>query len=329
MNDEKISEAKFDWSKPMFKNNRYENPSGTFPKGFKDLFKWVVLEKRAKWQKKISSKSTAQLKTKLEADQFNCVMVNHASLLIQLPEGNLLTDPVFSQRTSPFQWIGPSRHQAPGLKLQELPPIHFVLVSHNHYDHMDMDSLRSLWKEHDPVFLLPLHNSRFLRDSGIHSQKIQELNWWESCRLGDNFRAVLTPAQHWSFRSHKDRNHSLWGGFWIDNGKSKIFFAGDTGCSNHFDQIREPLGTPNLSLLPIGAYEPRWFMKEQHMNPEDAVKAHLDLESQYSVAIHWGTWQLTNEGMEDPVKALGIALNQYQVSPEKFRVLGNGEIFFL
>jgi L-ascorbate metabolism protein UlaG (beta-lactamase superfamily) len=318
-----------DWSKPLIRiqgqKQRFLNPTGTEPKGAIDLMKWVFLEKKAQWPRWIENSCKATLKENLQGKDLNCVMVNHATLLLQLPEGNLLTDPVFSKRTSPFQWAGPARHRAPGLGLNQLPPIHTVLLSHNHYDHMDLNSLRSLWKKHDPVFLMPLMNSHFLKEAGIQSDKIHELNWWQDFKFDSGFRVVLTPAQHWSSRGPRDRNQALWGGFWIENSHRKIFFAGDTGYADHFHQIQKKLGSPALSLMPIGAYEPRWFMRDQHMNPEDAVQAHLDLQSELSLGIHWGTWQLTNEGFEDPLQALQLAKSKFSLLDSSFRPLSNGE----
>ncbi len=318
-----------DWSKPVEKDGKFHNPSGTRPKGPSDLLKWVLFEKKIEWSHSVTNSHRPSLQRNLTAEKLNCVMVNHASILLQFPQGNVLTDPVFSQRTSPVKWAGPPRHQPPGLQLQELPHIHTVLISHNHYDHMDLDSLRFLWRKFDPEFVMPLRNSEILTRAGIRSSQFRELTWFETMTSKCGLQLSLTPAQHWSSRSAADRNRALWGGFWIDNSKHQIFFAGDTGFSNHFKQIQQLLGTPTLSFLPIGAYEPRWFMKDQHMNPEDAVKAHLDLQSLRSLGIHWGTWQLTNESMEDPVQALAIARQKFSLVDHQFEAFSNGQSILL
>lgn len=314
-----------DWSKPIFENDVFHNPSRTWPKGFRDLLRWVVFEKRTPWPRWVETDPQAVIKEKIEKNEIHCVMINHATLLIQTSEGNILTDPVFSDRISPFSWLGPSRRKAAGIKIKNLPNIDYVLISHNHYDHMDIPSLYEIWRKFDPFFILPLKNFHFLFEAGIHTSKTAELSWWQKHQASKNLIFTLTPAQHWSSRSLKDRNKALWGGFWIQNGGQSVFFAGDTGYADHFLEIKKRLGKPTLSLLPIGAYEPRWFMRDQHMNPEDAVQAHLDLETEKSIAIHWGTWPLTYEGMAEPVTQLRQALEKLSVSPDQFLVLENGE----
>lgn len=314
-----------DWSKAIFENDVFQNPNRILPKGFKDLLKWVLTEKRTPWPHWIERSHTAQVKKKLASDEIHCVMINHATVLLQTAEGNILTDPVFSERTSPLTWAGPRRHKAPGLKIDQLPPIDVVLISHNHYDHMDIPSLLTLWKKFDPTFVLPLKNFHFLFEAGIHTSKTAELNWWQSFQVHPRLQITLTPAQHWSARGLRDRNRALWGGFWIEAGERKIFFAGDSGYAEHFQLIRARLGEPHLSLLPIGAYEPRWFLRDQHMNPEEAVQAHLDLGSKQSLAVHWGTWSLTYEGMNDPAIDLKKALAKLAVPTDQFVLLDNGE----
>ncbi len=186
------------------------------------------------------------------------------------------------------------------------------LLSHNHYDHFDVPSIQDLWKRDHPLFIVPLRNGKLIRSLGIH--KVIELDWWQEHRLSAEQSFILTPAKHWSRRGFFDYCKALWGGFILKSPDLQIFFAGDTAYSGHFKMIQERYGAMDLSLLPIGAYEPRWFMREFHMNPEDAVEAHIDLESKLSMAIHFGTFRLTDEGIDDPVKHLHESLTARNLS---------------
>jgi L-ascorbate metabolism protein UlaG (beta-lactamase superfamily) len=197
-----------------------------------------------------------------------------------------------------------------------------VLVTHNHYDHLDIETLLRLQDVHSPRFVTTLGNRAFLAEFGIHA--VDELDWWQSVEVA-GAKVTLTPAQHWSSRRPRNRNRTLWGGFIVDAGGSRVYFAGDTGYGTHFSEVRERLGPVPVALLPIGAYEPRWFMRDQHMNPEDAVRAHLDLGAGISVGTHFGCFQLTDEGIDDPPRALATERQRYGVSPESFIVLETGE----
>jgi len=222
--------------------------------------------------------------------------------------------------------MGPRRVRDPGLAFDELPPIHLVLVTHNHYDHLDIETLLRLQEAHSPRFVTTLGNRSFLQEFGIEAV---DLDWWQSVEVpGANL--TLTPAQHWSSRRPRNRNRTLWGGFLVDCDGLLVYFAGDTGYGPHFRELRDRLqrqrlGHVDLALLPIGAYEPRWFMRDQHMNPEDAVTAHLDLEPRLSVGTHFGCFQLTDEGIDDPPRELAAARARHGLSPDKFVVLETGE----
>lgn len=255
-------------------------------------------------------------------ENLRVTFVNHATVLIQVDGANILTDPIWSQRASPLRFLGPRRFRAPGIHFGSLPPIDVVLLSHNHYDHMDLPTLRRLASEHDPMFVVPLGNSHYLARKGI--DRITEVDWWDTLDIqGVAIHAV--PAQHWSKRSLYDANRSLWSGYFIETSVGPVYFAGDTGMGPHFENIRTRLGPPRLALLPIGAYLPRWFMAPQHMDPTEAVTAHALLGATQSMAIHFGTFKLGDDGQNQPVTELGLALRAVEVPRQSFWIPGHGE----
>jgi L-ascorbate metabolism protein UlaG (beta-lactamase superfamily) len=247
--------------------------------------------------------------------------IGHSTFLVQTPSGHLITDPVYAMRAGPFASLGPRRVRRPAVALDDLPRISTVLLSHNHYDHCDLGTLRALRDRFRPRVITPLGNARLLRSAGIRD--VEELDWWEAS-TSSSLSVVLTPAQHFSARTPFDRNRALWGGFVLSTGAARIFFAGDSGYAEHFREVRVRCGPIDLALLPIGAYEPRWFMKEMHMNPAEAVQAHQDLESSRSVAMHFGTFQLTTEGIDEPLRALDAALDARGISRTAFQALDFG-----
>jgi N-acyl-phosphatidylethanolamine-hydrolysing phospholipase D len=259
--------------------------------------------------------------------------IGHATVLVQLGGLNVLTDPIFSNRASPLSFIGPERAQKPGLWLHELPHIDLVLISHNHYDHLDDDSVKALAKQAGgpPLFVVPLGLKAWFAKRDI--ARVVELDWWQSHRLGD-VEIVLTPVQHWSGRSPIDRMDTLWGGYALFAPELHLFFAGDTGYSKDFADIRERFaerhsaaqgGGFDIALLPIGAYEPRWFMQRQHVNPEEAVRIHRDLGAKASLGIHWGTFGLTDESLDEPPRQLAQARRSQAVADSAFFTLAIGQ----
>ncbi|MEY2839249.1 MAG: hypothetical protein RJB60_1548 [Pseudomonadota bacterium] len=264
--------------------------------------------------------------------------IGHITVLAQLGGLNILTDPVFSERSSMVQWAGPKRHTPPGLTLEQLPRIDVVLLSHNHYDHMDDASLRWLGQQAGgpPLFITPLGHKHWFARRGIHH--VVELDWWDTHVLPATEHSLripvtLTPAQHWSARTATDALRSLWGGFAVLSPDCHLFFAGDTGYSKDFIDIRQHFAreqTPeqgggfDVGLLPIGAYEPRWFMKDQHCNPQESVQIFHDLHCKQALAVHWGTFQLTDEALDEPPRALAAALRTKGLSPEHFYTLPVG-----
>ena len=254
-------------------------------------------------------------------NQVAVTFIGHSTFLIQAAGTNLLIDPVYYERASPFSFAGPRRVRAPGVRFDDLPPISLVLLSHNHYDHCDLGTLRLLEQRFHPQVVTPLGNGPLLRSAGV--RQIEELDWWQAAGASP-VPITLTPAQHFSARGPFDRNQALWGGFLIEIGGRRILHAGDSGYGPHFREIGERLKPIDLALLPIGAYEPRWFMKDIHMNPAEAVQAHIDLAARRSIAMHFGTFQLTPEGIDEPVRELGTTLQQRGVPAERFQALEVG-----
>lgn len=300
--------------------HQFFNPSGVMPTSFKDIVQWKLNTQRKPWPTWIENKIQSNPVPSTNENEIVLTFINHVTFLIQTAGLNILTDPVFSKRVSPSQRIGPKRMRAPGLAFEQLPKIDLVLVSHNHYDHMDLPTITRLARAFQPQFVVPLGNGHFLKKAG--AVNIVETDWWQTFEF-HKLQIITVPAQHWSRRGLRDMNKALWAGFVVKTHRNKVYFSGDTGYGPHFKEIRNRLGAMNLALLPIGAYKPRWFMRNQHMNPEDAVLAHIDLEASLSVGMHFGTFQLADEEYDEPVKDLEHALNKHDVS--NFAVLEMGE----
>jgi len=305
-----------------FNGTVFFNPGVSAGKTFKDFLRWQRTRQRTPWPQWIENRARPALPVSLGSGQVALTFINHITFLLQFPGLNVLTDPVYSQRVSPFRSFGPQRVRAPGLAFDDLPPIHMVLITHNHYDHLDIETLLRLNDTHAPHFITTLGNRPFLEEFGIG--RVQEIDWWERVQAA-NATVTLTPAQHWSSRRPRNRNRTLWGGFVVQANECQVYFAGDTGYGEHFRAVGERFGRLDVALLPIGAYEPRWFMRDQHMNPEDAVRAHLDLDAKVSVGTHFGCFQLTDEGIDDPPRELALARERLGVVPEAFQVLETGE----
>lgn len=249
--------------------------------------------------------------------------VNHATVLIQMDGVNILTDPVWSERASPVTWAGPRRHRPPGLRFDDLPPIDVVLLSHNHYDHLDTATLVRLVARGQPQIIVGLGNRALLEEKGIPVST--ELDWWQGVEAPGGLRVTSVPTKHFSGRGLSDRNATLWCGHVIQGPSGNIFFAGDTAAGAHFEQIRDRFAPIRLALIPIGAYLPRDLMSPVHMSPAEAVRAHEILGSRTSVAIHYGTFQLSEEGEDEPVAELNRVLEKADEGVAPFRVLDFGE----
>ena len=255
--------------------------------------------------------------SRVEGEELRTTLVNHSTVLLQQRSAHILTDPIWSDRASPLSWIGPMRKRNPGVRREDLPRIDIVLISHNHYDHLDLPTVRWLAGRGGVVFVAPLGVARLLRSEKIET--VYELDWGETKMFGAT-AIHCVPALHFSARGLFDRNKTLWCGYVIEAQGRIVYFAGDTAFGGHFSQIREKFGSPSLSLLPIGAYKPRWFMSAVHMAPEQAVEAHRILGSGATIAIHHGTFQLGDDGIDAAREELLASPR-----PEALFILKNGE----
>lgn len=247
--------------------------------------------------------------------------VGHATVLVQTPGNNILMDPVWSDRIGPWSWVGSKRFARPAVKFEDLPRIDAVLVSHDHYDHCDMPTLERLAKERSRLAIAPLGTADLLKKAGF--EKVVALDWWESTQLPSGDTVTLVPAYHHGLRWPWDRNTRLWGGFVVKTPAGVVYFAGDTGDGPHFDQIGARIGPIDLALIPIGAYLPRWFMHPQHIDPAEAISAAKRVGAKVSIAIHWGTFRLADDGFREGLDTLKVLLANDSAAPD-FRVVDMG-----
>jgi L-ascorbate metabolism protein UlaG (beta-lactamase superfamily) len=302
---------------------RFHNPTGPAVQPFSAVPR-MLLEKNTPWPARIDQ--PAGVPAPLDGADAVVTFIGHSTFLIQTAAANIITDPMFSERAGPYGLMGPRRVRRPAVELDRLPPISMVLLSHNHYDHCDLPTLSTLAARFDPTVITPLGNGPLVRSAGI--RRVQELDWWEATSAS-GVPVTLTPAHHFSARGPFDRNRALWSGFMFTAGRARVYFAGDTAYAPFFSSIRQRLGPPHLALIPIGAYEPRWFMQSVHMNPAEAVQAHLECGAPESIGMHFGTFQLTTEGIDEPVRALDEARRASGVPASRFRTLAFGESYRL
>ena len=285
-----------------FDGERFHNLRPGWQSGGSFL-KWQFTKTPGPWPKWIDSPPGPPPERRVDDGRVRITWVNHATFLMQMDGVNILTDPIWSERCSPFSFAGPKRHREPGLRIEDLPPLDAVLVSHNHYDHLDLPTLRRLKA---PRILTPLGNAAFMEKYKI--ENATDLDWWQSVKLTENVTITLTPAQHFCARSLSDRNTTLWGGFVISGPSGNVYFAGDTGWGDHFAEIVKRFGPMRVAMLPIGAYLPRWFMRPAHIEPSEAIDAHFALQARTSIAMHYATFRLGDDGYEQPMNDLRAAL---------------------
>lgn len=311
-----------------FDGLRFYVPGFVRDKSRMDLLKWTFGDPKAQWPETYPAPGFDKPPQRVDGDALRVSYVGHASVLIQTHGVNLLVDPVWSERASPFSFVGPKRVNAPGMSQADLPPLDAVLVSHNHYDHFDIATLSRLARERPARVLTPLGNDVIMRDNDP-AIAAEAYDWGARVEIGPGVFVHFEPSYHWSARGLSDRRMALWCAFVIETPSGRIYHIADTGFADGglFRQAREKHGEFRLAILPIGAYEPRWFMADQHVDPAESVKILELCGARRAMAHHWGTFQLTNEAIDAPLQALEAALAQNGHAPERFRTFRPGQVF--
>lgn len=304
-----------------FNGKTFINPKGVKAQGFSGLVKWMRERTRGKWVERKNLKPGPRPLPRYDGG-VRITFVNHSTFLIQVDGINIITDPVWSERVSPFTFTGPKRMRPPGITFEELPKIDLVLLSHNHYDHLDIATLKRIHDKYNPQYIVPLGVSAYLRRKKI--ELVRELDWWQTATFGTNFTIEAVPAQHFSGRGTLDRDRTLWCGYAIHGDHGNIYFAGDTGYNpDTFKEIGQRT-KPTIAIIPIGAFKPEWFMSPIHCSPGEAVEIFKDLGSPQSIASHFGTFPLADDGLDDPIIGLRTALNVNGIPEDRFVVLNEG-----
>lgn len=290
-----------------FDGRRFHNRE-PFEVGLRDLWRYYRERDPGPWSRDLTPPNHPDPPERVGPGELRVTVVNHATVLIQADGVNLLTDPIWSLRASPVSWAGPKRYVAPGLDFGQLPPIDAVLISHDHYDHLDLPTLRRLEVTHQPLFIVGLGEDGWLRKAGL--TRVQALDWGQGVSVAPGVEVIGQRCKHWTSRRLGRRNQSLWMAYVITTLGGPVYFAGDTGYDDHFTETYARFGPMRLALLPIGAYRPRWLTQYQHLDPAEAVQAHRDLQAAQSIGIHFGTFQLAEEGQFEPLEDLARALSQ-------------------
>jgi len=310
-----------------FDGVRFFNPGqAATDRSLTDLWRWRMGGRRAQWPERVANGRS--VKPPSQFSGLMITMVGHATVLIQASGYNLLVDPVWSERASPLRWAGPKRVNDPGIAFADLPRIDAVLITHNHYDHLDIATLRRLWSTHRPRFIAPLGNDALLA-AAIGAGRTETADWGTTVRIGEEVDVTVVPAHHWSARALGDRRMALWCGFMIQSPAGIVYDAGDTayGDGRIFFEIARNFGAPDVAILPIGAYEPRWFMKNQHADPDEAVRIMMACNAQQGLGVHWGTFQLTDEARLAPKEALTEALRRHEIPADRFLAFEPGDVW--
>jgi L-ascorbate metabolism protein UlaG (beta-lactamase superfamily) len=313
---------------PHFDGSKFENHWAPMPNRFLDFLKWRLTSNRGHWPESVEV-TTSVPPARVSGDLLRVTNVGHATVLLQTQDLNILTDPIWSERASPLSFVGPKRVAAPGIRFEDLPPIDVVLVSHNHYDHMDLPTLRRLVKAFNPLVLTPLGNDTLLLDK-VPGIKVKTLDWGESLEFNRQIKFSLEPMQHWSARSFSDRRDALWGAFVIEAPGGPVYFLADAGYARILsEKFVAKYGAPRFSILPVGAYEPQWFMGYAHMNPAEAVQTHIDLGSILSMGTQHEVFPMADEAYDAPRQALTRALHEKRIDGERFLLPKVGSWFMV
>jgi L-ascorbate metabolism protein UlaG (beta-lactamase superfamily) len=309
-----------------FDGTRFFVPGHTHDKSQLDLLKWSFGGGRARWPKRFDSPYLHKPPERVAG--IRSTLIGHASFLLQIAGLNILIDPVFSERASPLSFVGPKRVNAPGVAFEDLPPIDAVLLTHNHYDHLDKRSLLDIQQGSSPQFIVPLGVDGNIQQGGTQDAKVTTLDWGQQTSFGD-FSIHAVPTYHWSARSLGDRRKTLWCSFVITSPVGTVYHIGDTGygAGEYSKTAAQTFGRIDLAHIPIGAYAPRWFMRDHHVNPEEAVQIFQDCGAAKAIGHHWGTFQLTNEPIEEPAQMLGDALAKAGLAASSFEAFRPGQVF--
>ncbi|KAK7102144.1 N-acyl-phosphatidylethanolamine-hydrolyzing phospholipase D-like [Littorina saxatilis] len=329
------SEAEF--TKPIFENGRFKNPWETWEKPrFTGIMKMLFTVKN---ESEVPSKEELDRTLpiiKPDISEFNnplqsgvrMMWIGHATVVAQLDGFTVITDPIFSQRSAPVQWVGPKRYRDPPCTVEELPKLDAVLISHNHYDHLDHGTVVALNKRFgkDLRWFVPMGLKSWMREVGC--ENVVEMTWWDEQEVEGTggVRVASTPCQHWCKRGARDDNKVLWTSWCVVGPKDSFYFAGDTGYCRGFEQIGRKYGPFTAAAIPIGAYHPRWFMGPQHVDPAQALDVHTDIKAKHSIGIHWGTFVLTYEHYLQPQELLRSEVEKRQLSPDSFVTVSHGAI---
>jgi L-ascorbate metabolism protein UlaG (beta-lactamase superfamily) len=308
-----------------FNGKTFFNPGEEEPQGFREFLTWVRNRQRGPWEKWVDIIPGSPPEACVNGDDLHVTYINHSTFLIQLEELNILIDPIWSKRCSPVSFAGPKRVHAPGIRFEDLPRIDVVLITHNHYDHMDIPTLKRLNKAFAPRIYVPLGNRRTLKRHGMND--VVEMDWWQELPLSECLTLVCVPAKHFSSRSMWDHGKALWSGFVIEGGPGAVYAAGDTGFGPHFEQIAKRFPDISVAMLPIGAFLPKWFMAPHHISPRDALRAHTILNARTSIAEHFGTFPLGDDGQHEPEEALAGALKSHDLGTSRFLLPHPGQVF--
>lgn len=308
-----------------FDGKKFINPNGLQANGFKEVFRFMRERQMEPYNYNYETfERTEAIPEKLDDSKIKITFVNHSTFLIQYAGLNILTDPIWSFRCSPFQFAGPNRMRPPGVKFEDLPKIDLVLLSHNHYDHFDTNTVKDLIKKYQPHFIVPLGMKKSIHKLG--GKRVEAIDWNQSVEF-EKISITGTPANHFTSRGLFDRDRTLWCGYLLQFGNHKLYFVGDTGYGPNFKKIGEQYGPIDISLIPIGAYKPEWFMGPIHISPPQAIQVHKDIQSIQSIAMHFGTFPLADDGQGTAEKELALAINESDVDSKKFLVPDEGHSY--
>nr|WP_255695609.1 MBL fold metallo-hydrolase [Rhodohalobacter sp. 614A] len=311
-----------------FNGSKFVNPSGATTQSTLEVLKWSLNREPGEWTELTEENATfAEKPASRVTNSLAITYVNHATFLIQTGGLNILLDPVWSERVSPLSFAGPKRMRPPGLKFEDLPEIDLVILSHNHYDHLDIETLKKINTQYAPDFIVPLGVDLYLNKQGI--SQTTALDWWDQEAVSEDIVVNSVPAQHFSARGLFDRNKTLWAGYVLETPFGNVYFAGDTGYDDFFKEIGEKFGSVKVGLIPIGAYKPEWFMGPIHVNPAEAIQIHKDVNAEISFGMHFGTFPLADDGMEEPANDFYEAMQKPENAGVNFKLLTEGDTFRL